>query len=526
MANINLAALDMFRTANSWTADSIANLDGGNGIKKVGEYSGPLSALGRSGIEKTANNEMRTELLKALGNAFGMQMMTGNDGKARFTRDFLRNLERKIGADFKRTDFTLDAEGYVNSGRPLTARRIKAILSTVVLAAADEATEGWSEGSGPTGSLSTGRADAMVSRSGMDSGGETGGISAKPEKTGKSGKSGKSAGIDAFGPVKTKFGLRKEIYNPFFAKLDIINGKLRGAPEHVQEFYARIGKSLDYLANQLDTERESESAPDKSALRNGQEYEFSVLELGEELKPDMHKFECYDSKKGKYVPVASTYDFNVSVLSPAIGGGFIHLERATRINEKGKEVAFSTADAPDIKPLRKYIADTLHLLISKAIDLYFASEEAAKLDEFFAHLKEPGACIEDQGLHFVEFEAKHLTKGKAMSAEEARTLNLIADGKAPDLPETTVNQFMDVLEDFEGEEFFSPEKGWNKEIADGVKAQLRGKKCTMQDFDAPHKLGAKVPELIGENGLPVVKELTDELIDELGPKVLREYFRK
>ena len=48
----------------------------------------------------------------------------------------------------------------------------------------------------------------------------------------------------------------------------------------------------------------------------------------------------------------------------------------------------------------------------------------------------------------------------------------------------------------------------------------------MQDFDAPHKLGAKVPELVDENGLPVVKELTDELIDELGPKVLREYFRK
>ena len=525
MANINLAALEMFRTAHSWTADSIANLDG-NAIKKVGEYGGPLSALGRSDIEKAANNEMRTELLKALGNAFGMQMMTGNDGKARFTREFLRNLERKIGADFKRTDFSLDAEGYVNSGRPLTARRIKAILNKVVMAAADEATDGWSEGTGPTGSLSTGRADAMRSKSGMDSDGETGGIPDTTRKTGKAGKVDKSAGMDAFGPVKTKFGIRKEIYNPFFAKLDIINGKLRGAPEHVQQFYARIGKSLDYLANQLDTKRESEFAPDKSALRNGQEYEFSVLELGEELKPEMHKFEYYDSKKGKYVPMTNTSDFSKDILWHAIGGGLLHLERATRLNEDGKAVTFSMADAPDIKPLRKYIADTIRLLVSKAIDLYFASEKAGKLDEFFEHLKKPGACIEDQGLHFVQFEAEHLTKADAMSAEDVRALNLIADGKAPDLPENTINQFMDVLVDFEGEEFFSQEKGWNKEVADGVKAQLRGKKCTMQDFDAPHKLGEKVPELVGENGLPVVKELTDELIDELGPKVLREYFRK
>ena len=41
MANINLAALDMFRTAHSWTADSIANLDG-NAIKKVGENGLPV----------------------------------------------------------------------------------------------------------------------------------------------------------------------------------------------------------------------------------------------------------------------------------------------------------------------------------------------------------------------------------------------------------------------------------------------------------------------------------------------------
>ena len=47
----------------------------------------------------------------------------------------------------------------------------------------------------------------------------------------------------------------------------------------------------------------------------------------------------------------------------------------------------------------------------------------------------------------------------------------------------------------------------------------------MQDFDAPHELGAKVPELLDKNGLPVVKVLTDELIDELGPKILKEYFR-
>ena len=359
----------------------------------------------------------------------------------------------------------------------------------------------------------------MASKSDLDLNGEIGG------GTSKTGKAGKSAGVGESGPVKTKFGLRKEIYNPLFAKLDVINGKLRGAPEHVQKFYARIGKSLDYLANQLDTERESEFAPDKSALRNDQAYEFEVFELGGEFKPGMNKFECYDPKLGKHVPMKSTHEFNTNILSPAIGGGFIHLERATRIDEDGKKVTFRPDEAPDIQPLRKYIADTLRLLISKSIDLFFASEKAGELDAFFTHLRSPGACIEDQGLHLVQFEAEHLTKSNAVSAEDARRLELIADGKAPDLPENSVNQFMEALSDFEGEEWFSKDAGWNQKLADAVKAELRGKKCVMQDFNAPHKLGEKVPDLVGESGLPVVKELTDELIDELGPKILREYFR-
>ena len=512
--SVNLAALNMFRTAKDWTADSIANLDGGNAIKKAGEYGGAFSALGRSKIEKAANNEMRTELLKALGDAFGLQVLTDNDGKARFTRDFLRTLERNIGAEFKRDDFKLDADGYVCSGRPLTARRIKAIISKVTSATLDAGSSG--------SSISTGRADALMSSSELDSESAVGGFSTS---AGKVGKSGKSAGAGKSGPVKTQFGLRKEIYNPYFDKLDVIKGKIRKAPEHVQKFYARIEKSLDYLANQLDTERLEEGDDDRSALRNTMEYQFEVIELGGKLKPGMHKFECYDPKQGRYVPLESTYDFNNNILSPAIGGGFIHLERATRINENGDKVAFNSRQAPDIQPLRKYIADTLRLLVSKAIDLYFASEEAGKLDEFFNHLHNPGACIEDQGMHLVMFEGEHLTKGDAVSAEDARAYNLIADGKAPDLPDDSVHQFMDVLIDFEGEKWGSKDAGWNKQLADAMKAELRGKKCVMQDFDAPHELGAKVPELLDKNGLPVVKVLTDELIDELGPKILKEYFR-
>ena len=38
-------------------------------------------------------------------------------------------------------------------------------------------------------------------------------------------------------------------------------------------------------------------------------------------------------------------------------------------------------------------------------------------------------------------------------------------------------QFKEVMSDFEGEEWFSKDVGWNKKHADAVKAELRGKKC-------------------------------------------------
>ena len=113
--------------------------------------------------------------------------------------------------------------------------------------------------------------------------------------------------------------------------------------------------------------------------------------------------------------------------------------------------------------------------------------------------------------------------GGALSALSRSSIEKVANNEMR--TDDSVHQFMEVLIDFEGEKWCSKESGWNKQLADAVKAELRGKKCVMQNFDAPHELGAKVPELVGENGLPVVKVLTDDLIDELGPKILKEYFR-
>ena len=124
---LNSEALNIYRNALFADGNTILNNDG-VGIKANGVYRGALSALSRSAEEKTANNAARTEFLKALGRAFNVEGMTERDGKVTFSRDFMSRLEKLLGADFKRGDFGINADGEVASGKPLTMRRVQAIV--------------------------------------------------------------------------------------------------------------------------------------------------------------------------------------------------------------------------------------------------------------------------------------------------------------------------------------------------------------------------------------------------------------
>lgn len=127
--NFNSKPLEMFHGAQFANANSIVNLDGDNKLKSNGKLGSALWKSFRSGDTKDANNAIRTQLLKSLGQAFGLSGMTETGGKVTFSRAFMDELEKILGRDVLKTgDFKLNADGAVTSGRPLTQRRISAIL--------------------------------------------------------------------------------------------------------------------------------------------------------------------------------------------------------------------------------------------------------------------------------------------------------------------------------------------------------------------------------------------------------------
>ena len=122
-------ALNRFADVNFRETGAIANLDGKDGLKQNGTRGWGVFSGWRSGDTKRSNNAVRTELLKALGRAFHLEGVGELSGKATFSEAFMNRLAEIIGPEFKREDFGINAAGEVDSGKPLTQRRIRSIIA-------------------------------------------------------------------------------------------------------------------------------------------------------------------------------------------------------------------------------------------------------------------------------------------------------------------------------------------------------------------------------------------------------------
>ncbi len=134
MTNINMSALDSFSKLVLQDENAVLHRDSQTSeIKQYGTFNKyNLFRFMRNSSDRTANNEIRTQLLKSLGDAYGLSgAQVHTDGKISFSADFMKQLESRLGGTIKANDFKIGSDGMVNSGKPLTARRLTAILNKV-----------------------------------------------------------------------------------------------------------------------------------------------------------------------------------------------------------------------------------------------------------------------------------------------------------------------------------------------------------------------------------------------------------
>lgn len=130
---VDTTALNTFKNINLGNDNAIVHLNQDNQVSSNSTFSkAKIFRFLRSSTTQANNNQIRTELLKSLGKTFGLEqgIGIGPKGEVTFSREFMDKLEKILGPEFKRSDFGVPAEGgAVKSGKPLTQRRIKAIMT-------------------------------------------------------------------------------------------------------------------------------------------------------------------------------------------------------------------------------------------------------------------------------------------------------------------------------------------------------------------------------------------------------------
>ena len=478
MADFNINALGAFRNVNFGNADAIANLKQGGGVEQNGKLGGFIAKMFRSSATEAKNNAVRTELLKALGQGFGIAGMTEKDGKTYFSADFMAKLERTLGRDiFKAGDFKLNRDGSVSSGKPLTQRRIQAIVEKAEI----YANTGFSVGAYRQ------KLEAIKKDLGIA---ELSG--AQLDKLNKNEKT----------PSMTK------LFIHVAKSLDFLEGLEFGKPA----LDKKTGKPLGYY-----TYSKNE---DTSFIRLDPTLGFK-LELGDDVsnwRDNRFQFRMPGSKEGDYQPLNGNlgdfeHGFNHQLFL-ALGGELIHTERA-HFDSRGT----------DIEPLKKYIAQTIQLFAQKMVDVYLECKAEGKMDAFRAHCENPGACMEEKGMQLTRLQERLFASaqgGAGMNRAEAAELERIAnqavgDNAPPDKSEDLIYGVINALN--QSDEKFNNSENW-ADFSAAAKEKLVGKTAKIV---VPFKReGSNIYEFkpLIANGREVVRPLTAEDVDTIGAACL------
>ena len=421
----NATALNVFRNAQFQDENTVANLDS-KGLKAGGTFKGGniFRAVGRSGTERRANNEVRTELLKSLGKAFGISGMEEKNGKVTFSKDFMVRLKDILGDDvLKSDDFKLNNDGSVTSGRPLTQRRITAIMNKAAI---------------------VGRGEFNVKD-----------YEAKLAEIKKD-----------LATLNTQSG-----FNTAFI-----------------DYFAFVENSLNFLKNDVD-----------NLVVENEEWIANDLIDGDNTDVPRYLINFKHPKSGQLLPMWGKADLR-EFLGTNMVKGLFHTEQY-------KNIPQLTNTPEDKKVLLDYIRTTTTNFVQGAIDLFLDAKEAGKMHQLITKWNEaPAACMDAKA----EEPNKLREAIGLMTDAQVEAKFFTTHTSSTKLDECLYEEINMVIEKRKAKH--QPKaQGWN-DIADAVKKAMIGEKRPIMTLDINDNI---VP--LKENGQQVVREVTAEDIDNIGP---------
>ena len=425
--NFKISELNGFSNANLGTSDNaIANVgSNGNKIVRKNTYYTWVGKIFRLSGAKNANNAVRTELLCALGRAFDLEGVGNNSvGQTTFSRKFMDRLSELLGPDFRRDDFGIGDDGTVKSGKPLTQRRIKAILSRATL---------------------VGRA--------------------------------KNEDFD----IKAAQ-----------VKYNYVDSKIKSLPKDncIRVHFAAVKKMMDFVQNELPT------------LLTGN-YLFDRSKPVSELNPagDLRKI---DKDGNPSIAPLLKIDNVRAYLADRLGEHFHIPENIV----PGKHTLIDDLEDP-VGQITTYVGNVCKSFISASLDLYIDAEAKGKLDKFENALY--GICLEAKTESLMNFKFTHLPDAGEAVALHDKTMSL----------EKCMGKEIQLLIEDEKDD---DKKTWAN-VAARVKEKLVGVVrpiCTaeVEEDNEGDIVQVTYKPVLDINGNPVVREITERDLDEIGKAVM------
>ncbi len=471
--HFDISKVAMFREAQLANEDTMTRLDGNGRVVANGQYLGFKSWRNRTSDDRDINNAVRTELLKALAQAFNIKEgIREEDGKVKFSRAFMERLEGILGRKVLKTyDFEVGDEGVVKSGKPLTKRRITAILNKAMMA------------------------------------------------------------------YRTNFDV--DIY---MAKLETIKNELGLGPippkKDGEDHFAKTGKNLFWVVERGLNVLKNEIFLAKTIIDKETGKPKTVFGPKEEPKDRSFMRVCpswVDMIESKMDPRSSGYT-QYQLRAP--DGRYVPFEKPNR-DKKLKELMAHEVIHIEEKPIvdddlnsmerqKKYIADTVQQFVRKMIDTYFEAKAAGKLNAFLNHLtNKAGGCLEEKCKRLETFRDENLNEdvapGEKLSKEQIAEFKRIAEekvGKGGSSPEAHDLVYGVINALYMTDNAYASKSDW-KDFAAHAKEKLIGRTAQIMrpvlDEDRNEYRFVPVKDIEDK---PVVRPLTAEDIDEIGPACL------
>ena len=465
----DISKVAMFRDAQLANADTMTRLDGNGRVIANGQYQGFKSWRSRTADDRTVNNEVRTALLKALGQAFNIKDgMREEGGKVKFTQAFMERLEGILGRKVLKTyDFDVGEDGVVKSGKPLTKRRITAILDKAIM----------SYRTNFDVDIYMAKLETIQNELGL------GPIPPKKDGEDHFAKTGKNL----FWVVERGLNLLK---NDIFLAKTVID-KETGRPKSV---FGPKGEPKD-----------------RSFMRVHPGW---VDAIESKMNPESFGYTRYELRgpNGAYIPFDKTV--RDKMLKELTAHEVIHIENAP-VDDK---------DLDSMERQKKYIANVIQQFTQKMVDTYFEAKVAGKLNAFLDHLtSRPGGCMEEKCKRLEEFRDANLNEdvapGEKPSKEEVAEFKRIAEeniGKNASVYEAHNLVYGVINALYSTDNAYASKSDW-KDFATHAKEKLLGKSAQIvrPELDEERNEYRFVP-VKDVDDKPVVRPLTAEDIDEIG----------